>query len=282
MVLAAVLALLPVPWTGCSGGVLQPLGWLAWAFSSGTRQVHQRADHLTDPAPTRGEYRNLRQRNEELTRKVGHLEVEIAELGQRVAELSALRNQLGQLRARIILASVVGGDTSPRRETLTISKGRRDGVERGDWVAAGIAPEERDPAASGRDLLLRQWLIGRVSEVQPYISRVQLTTDPQFGPQRVWTAKALADGTWDVGDRQCGLVGLGSGRMRIDRASEDYRASGYTIVLLPLAHPQPPALTIGRIVASETLETGLHYNLEVEPWGNPRALWNVYVISLTE
>ncbi len=280
MVGAAVLALLPASWTGCSGGVMQPLGWLAWAFSSGTRHARDAAQDLGDPAPTRDEFTRLREDNQELARKLGHQQVEIAKLEQQVADLAGLRDQLGDLPAKIIFASVVGGDASPRRETLTISKGRRDGVKPGDWVAAGLTPAGRDPAATGRDLLLRQWLIGRVDDVQPYLSRVQLGTDAHFGTERAWVAKALVDGTWQVADKLCGLNGLGDGRMRIREASEDYLATGYTIVLVPLAHPRPTALAIGRVVASETLETGLHYNLEVQPWGDPRALWCVYVISL--
>jgi cell shape-determining protein MreC len=280
MVGAALVALLPVPWTGCSGGVMQPLGWLAWAFSSSTRQARETAEDLTGPSPTREELEKLHRDNEELAWKLGHQQVEIAKLEQQVSDLSGLRDQLNGLPAKIIFASVVAGDAAPRRETLTISKGRRDGVRPGDWVAAGVRPAQRDPAATGRDLLLRQWLIGRVADVQPYLSRVQLATDAQFGTERAWAAKVLADGTWQVADSPCGLEGLGDGRMRVREASEDYLATGHTVVLVPLAHPRPTALAIGRIVASETLKTGLHYDLEVEPWGNPRTLWCVYVISL--
>ncbi|MBU0618497.1 MAG: hypothetical protein KKI02_12335, partial [Planctomycetes bacterium] len=170
----------------------------------------------------------------------------------------------------------------PQREVLTISKGARHGVQVGDWVAAGIPPAQRPPAATGRELLLQQWLVGVVAEVQPHLSRVQLTTDPQFGTQLAWAAQALTDKTWEVAERRCGLVGLGDGRMRIDRAAVDYLTAGYTIVLVPISHPQPIALAVGRIVASEPLETGVHYNFQVEPWADARELSHVYVISYLE
>ena len=70
--------------------------------------------------------------------------------------------------------------------------------------------------------------------------------------------------------------------MRLDRASYDYMGNGYTIVLAPLSSPRPLVLALGRIVSAVPLETGLHYNFEVEPWGNPREISNVYVISVTE
>lgn len=282
MAAAALLALLPGRWTRCADGLGQPVSPLTWILSSGTRHARETLKSVGQPTPTREGFEQLRRQNRRLAQQVGQQQLLIGEMERQVAELSGLRDQLADSRARIIFASVVGGDTSPQRETITISKGRRHGVEQGDWVAAGAPPAERDPAATGRDLLLRQWLIGRVDEVQPYLSRVQLTTDPHFGPQRVWTARALADGTWQLADQQCGLTGSGSGIMRIDRASKDYRAADYTIVLLPLAYPQPMAMAIGRVVGSQTLETGLHYELEVEPWDDPYTLSYVYVISLSQ
>lgn len=283
MVAAALAALLlPAGWSSCASGMAQPLGWFQWITSSGTRGSVDRAKSLAAPRPTRAEVRRLRRQNEELAQKLRHQQATIAQLERRVANLAGLRTQIGDVHAKIILASVVGGDTSPQRETVTISRGREHGVKLGDWVAAGVGSDERDPTGTGRDLLLRQWLVGRVSEAQPYLSRVQLATDPHFGPQRVWTARPTTDGTWQLANSECGLESLGNGRMRIDRASEDYLATGYTIVLVPLAHPRPMALAIGRIVASEMLGTGLHYDLEVEPWGNPRMLSHVYVISLAQ
>jgi cell shape-determining protein MreC len=261
---------------------MQPAGPLTWLLHGTAHRARTMAENGAGPAPTREEFEQLRQEAQGLAQQVGHQQVLIAETEQLVADLSGLRNQLNDSRAKIIFASVVGGDTSSMRETLTISKGLRHGVRQGDWVAAGLPPDERDPEASGRDLLLRQWLIGRVSEAQPHLSRVQLTTDPHFGPQRAWTAKPLPDGTWQVTDKQCGLVGSGSEMMRIDRASEDYLASGHTIVLVPLAHPRPLVLTAGRIVSAVTLDTGLHYDLVVEPWGQARRLSHVYVISFSQ
>jgi len=282
MVAAALLALLPARWTGCTDGLMQPVSPITWAFSRGTQRVGNAAENLTTPEPTREDYDRLRRENEYLTRQVGQQQVLITEMERVVADLSGLRDQLADARAKLVFAAVIGGDASPQRETLTISKGSRHGIQVGDWVAAGLPRDERDLAADGRELLLQQWLVGVVSEVQPHISRVQLTTDPHFGTQLVWAAKPLSDKTWEIAERECGLVGCGEGRMRIDRAALDYLAAEYTIVLVPLSHPRPIALAVGRIVASEPLETGVHYNLEVEPWANPRDLSHVYVIAFSE
>jgi cell shape-determining protein MreC len=278
---AAVAALLPASWTGCAGGLLQPMGWFEWALSGTTRRARATGRLAAEPAPTREQFRQLREHSTRLARQVAEQKLEIDRLERQIAQLAGLRETLGELRAKIVFATVVGGDASPQRETLTISKGRRAGVRPGDWVTAGVPPAEREPEATGRDLVVRQWLIGRVSQVQPYLSSVQLASDPGFGPQRVWLARQTEDGGWQLADRQCGLEGAGKGRMRIDRAASDYLASGHTAVLVALAEPRHAVLAIGRVVGSRTLETGLHYDLSVEPWGDPRALSHVYVLSVS-
>lgn len=282
MIATALLALLPVRWTGCTDGLMLPVSPITWVFSGGTRRARSAVDGLAAPPSTRDDFERLRRQNERLARQVGQQQILIADMEQVVADLSGLRDQLADPRVRIVFAAVMAGDASPARETLFISKGARHGVAVGDWVAAGVPAAERDPAATGRELLLQQWLVGVISEAHPYLSRVQLTTDPQFGTQLAGVAKPLTDGTWEVAERSCGLVGLGNGRMRIDRAAVDYRAAGYTIVLAPLSQPQPLALAVGRIIGSQRLETGVHYNFEVEPWADARELSHVYVISCSE
>ena len=146
-----------------------------------------------------------------------------------------------------------------------------------------MSRNERNPADSGRQLLMKQWLIGIVAEAHPYVSRVQLATDPSFSVNmKCKIAKPLADGTLETASSECRLEGAGEGRMRIDQAYQDYYAEGYTIVLTPLSRTRPIALTIGRIVRSRALETGLHFELEVAPWAEARDLSNVYIISLAE
>jgi cell shape-determining protein MreC len=282
MVAAAVLALLPARWTSCTDGLTQPVSPISWVVSGSARRARAAGESAVAPEPTRDELEQLRDENQRLARQVGQQAILIAEMERIIADLSGLQDQLSDLHARIIFAAVLAGDPSPDRDILTISKGARHGVKAGDWVAAGIPPDQRPTSATGRELLLQQWLVGTVHEVQPHLSRVQLTTDVQFGTQLAWAAQPRDDGTWKVAERECGLVGLGDGRMRIDRAATDYFTDNHTIVLVPLSHPQPIALAVGRIVASEPLATGVHFNLPVEPWGDARHLSHVYVISFSE
>ena len=282
MLSAGFVSLLPTHWTGCTDGLTQPISPITWIFTSGTRAVQQTADDLLAPEPDPATYATLLRENELLHNQVGQQAILISELHQVIADLSGLRGQLDDLQTRIIFASVIGRDTSPMRETLTISKGSRHGIEVGDWVTAGLPPNLRDQEATGRELLLQQWLIGTVYEVQPFISRIQLATDPEFEPQLAWVAKPLTDNTWAVAEASCSVIGAGGGRMRLDRASYDYLGNGYTIVLAPLAPPRPLVLALGKIVSCTPLETGLHYDFEVAPWGEAVDVKDVYVISVSE
>lgn len=281
MVISAVVAILPARWTATFDAILQPLAWILSPVSTETRSARASVDEWGEPPPTRAEVAELRERAARLDLQLSQQQIAISELEQMLAEVSGLRDQLLDLESKIIVAPVVGGDASPARETLEIARGARDGILVGDWVAAGAPPQVRGPAITGRDPLLQQWLVGRISQVNPYTSTVQLTTDPHFGPELVWASKPVSEGVWQVADRECALIGLGNRQMRIDRAAEDYSAENWNVVLAPLAHPRPLALVVGRIVGSETLDTGLHYDLAVEPWADARRLAYVYVVSIS-
>ncbi|MBU0637494.1 MAG: hypothetical protein KKB50_01410 [Planctomycetes bacterium] len=283
MVGAALLALLPVAWTGWVRGVVQPLGWVQWTLSSTVRGADASLRSVGGEDCSLEHVRWLEAEHEGLKRQLGHQQLRIAGLEERVTDATGLREQLRDERVWLIIAPVVAHDASPRRETITIGRGSRSAgpVRVGQWVAAGARLAERDPEETGRELLMRQWLIGRVCEVWPYKSRVQLATDEQFEPLVVRPAKTLADGTWQPAEQDCALIGCGSGRMLIDRATVDYYATGATTVLVPASADLPAALTIGRIVSSQPIaEAPLHYDLEVRPWGDPRRLSYVYVISV--
>ena len=281
MVIAAFVALLPARWTGCIGGVLQPASPFTWALAEGARSAGNITNDLGRAGLTTEQITALQKRNKELERQIGHQSLTIAELESMLEAVTGISDQLHDDRVRLNISAVIGSDTSPRREVLRISKGARDGVNVGDWVAAGFE-SKGDPEATAQDHLLRQWLIGRVSEVLPHVSVVQLTTDPQFGTERSFVAKPLPDGTWITADQECGLVGTGGGLMRIEQAPVDYDANGYSLVLVPLRYPKPISMVVGRITGSRTLKTGLHYDLDVTPWADARNLSRVCVISIPD
>ncbi len=282
MGIAAVLALLPTAWTRWPGGLLQPLGWLQWSAPSATRAAERSVRDAGSEWLSPGQARELTEQIGQLRRQLGQQAVLLADLDRQIAEVTGIRQELGAGRAQIVIAAVIGFDASPQRQTLTINKGSlgEGRIRVGQWVAAGVPPEKRDPQATGRELLARQWLIGKVSTVDPYRSWVQLTTDRDFGPQAVRVAKVLPDGQWQTANEEPVLYGLGSGRMRIHQAKGDYFKSRHIVVLVPRSGDLPAALSVGYIKGSRRLpEAPLFYDLEVEPWADPRELTYVYVIS---
>jgi cell shape-determining protein MreC len=281
MGLAALLALLPTDWTRWLGGVLQPLGWLQWSASSATRAAGNSVRGIGGEWLPPGRAQELRDEFDELRRQLRHQAVLLADLERQMAEVTGIREQLGQEQTRIVIAAVIGFDTSPRRQTLMINKGSlsEGRMQVGQWVAAGAGPDRQDRQATGRESLLRQWLIGKVSKVDPYRSWVQLATDPGFGPEPVRVA-GLVDGRWQRTGDECLLYGLGSGRMLIRHAKSDYLASGHTVVLVPRSGDLPASLSIGRISGSRTVaESSLWHDLDVRPYVDPYELTHVYVIS---
>lgn len=283
MVAAALTSLMPARWTACGSNLTQPISPLTWAVSSSLHYVRYTSDNFTSSTPTRDEYAKLEEQNQRHELQLHQQAVMLAELEDIIRDLSGVRGQLNDERVRLIIAAVIGGETSPLRETIRISKGARHGVKVGDWVAAGMAREDVPGGVSGRELLMQQWIIGIVSRVYPYVSDVQLTTDPGFRPSNVfWAARPVGENRWEIARRECGIEGIGNQRMRVDRAAQDYLSEGYTIILAPLAYPQPLGLAVGRIIDVKSLDTGLHYRFEVVPWGAARNLSHVYVISTSE
>jgi cell shape-determining protein MreC len=276
MLLSAALALL-APWASCLRGPVAPLGWVQAGLSHLTRGAFQAARKLDD-GDAGLDARALQDENDRLRRQVQHEQLANEDLTRRLAEVTGVRSQLADEHAKILIAGIIAYDAAPRRATLTIDKGEEHGVKPDQWVTAGAGVNAKDPA-SGRELVIRQWLIGRVAEVWPKTSRILLASDPGFRDVRVRAAKILEDGRLQPVDQDCLLSGVGGGRMLIDRVIKNYYADDCRFVIVPAGAGLPGPLLIGELVGSQSLaDAPLYYNLDVEPCGDVRALGYVYVI----
>ncbi|TWT44011.1 Cell shape-determining protein MreC [Phycisphaerae bacterium RAS1] len=273
---AAVAALMPGAVSGWVRRFFQPLAW----FEAPITGVSQAISGQRGPPLTAEEAARLRVENEELRRLLGQQGLRVDDLENRLADITGLRSQLSDASAKIIIAAVMAYDGDPNRETLKIAKGSVAGLRKGQWVAAGVDAARRDPAETGRDLLMRQWLVGRVVAVEPYVGRVQLSTDPQFR-EPVIVAGAGADGRWKLGEERCFLRGKAHGRMEISQARRDYVAAGETLVVCPPSADLPLHLSIGQMIRSRPLDASpLHFDIEVRPWRAWQELSYVYVIAV--
>jgi len=272
MLLAATLSVLPAAWSRWLRGPFQLLGLPQRALLGAARRMSAGAAVPTEKLD------RLQRQNEELQRLVAQQALWLSDLSRRLEELSGLREQLWSDRVDILVCPVIGYDSVARRQTLLIGHGAEAQIEPGQWVAGGVAYETWDRTEDGRRLVMRGFLIGRVSEVQTYSSRVQLATDPKFAVPVV-VAKVLPDGTWQPDAQSYLLSGAGDGAMIIAQADRDLTALGYGIALVPAAPDLPATLTIGMIKGSvPSARSALHYDVRVEPWAELRTLRHVYVL----
>ncbi len=282
MVASAVSAfLVPSSWTAPVRGVFQPLGLVQWMFSSSGREAGAVVNGAGGQRVTQERARELLKENEELKTQVVNQQQMIDEFQAQLDQVTALRGQVPYSQARIVLAPVVSYDASPARDTLQIALNERTSslIKVGQWVAAGV------PETPTRELLCRQWLIGRVSEVHTRLARVQLATDPKFraGVQAGRLAGQSAGNQWrlELADEACVLDGQGGGKMLISQAKENYFESGNQLVGVPASRDLPAPFVLGRIVAAKHRDdSSKHYDLTVIPWGSVERLTHVYVISM--
>jgi len=281
MALSLLLSLMPAGGKRWMAGILQPLGFIEWMLTGVAHNVRSIATDISQPPLTAEQSDRLRDEVEELRRRIGYLGDENEELRRQIARLTGLADQLRDTRAQIIIAPILGGSATPRRDELTISKGDFAGVRIGDWVAAA-APSGKSPTdASGRELLTRQWLVGRIVDVQPYQSRVRLITDADFGPERVVPARIKKDGTWERAEQEALLYGEGRGEARIKGVQRNYFEDGFDQVLVPLGALRSTAMLAGRITGSQSRQdSALLVDLRVAPVGDATTLMQVYVISI--
>lgn len=278
---SALLLLMPAQCTRWTSGLLQPLGWLQWAAGGGARAARGYVERPPEAVVPRDEFESLRRENERLRQQIALQRETLTQLNRHLDEVTRIDEQMRDPGVAIHVAAIVAADASPTRRTLTIARGTADGIRVGDWVIAGHSPGDRDPTAAGRELLARQWLVGRVAALHRYVSVVQLTTDPGFGPLRIWAAR-LEEGVFELGVRESLLYGTGDAAV-IRAATENFVDTGFTIAAVRLNTNVPIIVPLGRMVRARPLrESALHFDITVAPWDDARRLTHVYVLSIAD
>ncbi len=279
MGLAALSAfVLPGAWTGWIRRPFQLASLVDWP-------IFRTAQRARDGLGSRGSTREAElERELELVRlQLAQQQGTLAAVQRVLDDLSGLRGQFPDAHVKLILAPIVSYDANPRRDTLQVllNADQLGWVRAGQWVAAGVYETPT------RENFARQWIIGQVSEVLTRSARIQLTTDPRFRAiARVGSLVSAADGgAWlSLHAEECSLQGVaggdGRGRMVVSQATANYYAQGARVVVLPASRGLPYPMVVGRIVgAAARTDSALHFDLEVVPWSDARALSHVYIIS---
>lgn len=159
-ILAVCFLLLTIQTRGSASGAADVLAMLTTPVQKALASVHRTAFGAW---ATYVEWKNVRAENQRLREDNQRLRVEALAVTETAAENQRLRSLL-DLKARLPLETLTGEIIA--REwggwvrSLTVNRGRRDDIRR---LAAVISPEG---------------LVGRVVDVRPGVSVVQVLTDP--------------------------------------------------------------------------------------------------------
>jgi len=232
------------------------------------------------------------------------------ELASQLAAMDQLREENARLRGvreallppsvPLLPAKVVARDIVTWRDAVLVERGSSRGVRYRDWVASRFFVDRgfTQGVSERQAVIAREGLLGRVEQVSPYMSRVQLFSDLDSPRLEVRVGGATGEGRFEFVDYPCSLRGLGGGRMAIEDVPYQYvqgtaePASGPAsprrrigvgdLVLsgpgqMGLAEP----MVVGRIVeVREDLRKRLVYTLIVEPIIGVDRLRDVFIIPL--
>ena len=197
--------------------------------------------------------RRVKTENEELTRELAHVRLELQQQRALVDRSRALQTLLGlrdQSQVPTMAAAIIAAGATPDFRTVTIDKGSRDGV-RSDMAV--IAPGG---------------VVGRVVVPSLRAAKVQLLID------RNAAAGALVERSRAQGV----VVGGGDDRLRLDYVSEVADVvTGDIVMTSGIDGIFPKGFVIGRVVGVEK-SGGAYSRIVVAPAVDFRALEDVLVV----
>ncbi len=206
----------------------------------------------------------VREENEKLHQKVMELSLRNFWLNEEHLENQRLRELLrfrSELTYQVIPADLVAAEPNRRYFSVLINKGSQEGVKR------------------NMPVVNMHGLVGKVVEVSPRSSVVQLMIDPSF------RASAL-----DQRSRVYGIIKPGSGfTLRLDNVplTEDVRV-GDAVISSGLGGIFPPGIQIGVVTAVESEETyskedlsfGIFKMIQVKPSVDFSRLEELFVLEV--
>jgi cell shape-determining protein MreC len=292
MVLSALALLLPPAWSSPIKHVAQllvPPQDLLYTLTHRAAGSISRGAGAAPPPPAG--------RDDPLRAENAAQYAEILRLQEENSRLRALRAGEVPLPMPILPARIVARDIVAGRDSALLARGSVRGARWNDWVTSrffidqGLAAEARE----GQAVLTQQSLLGRIEQVSPYMSRVQLLSDVD-SPRLEVRIGGRADGRLELVDYPCSLRGAGRQTMLIEGV--DYRyvdasagepaasgarriRTGDFVFSAPGQLGLPSPMVVGRVARmAEDPRKRLVYNLTVEPVVRLEEVRQVYVSPL--
>jgi rod shape-determining protein MreC len=229
--------------------ILRPLGSTQSWISSRVAAIR---DVLTSPR----DVASLREENTRLEAEVALLQQEIIALREQVAEAEILAALLDYARSqpdsRSKAVPVIGRDVSPFLRSI--------------WIGSG----SDESLAFGMPVVTERGLIGRVVEVFPSASRVQLISDPEAAVN-VKFQTARTDGV---------LSAQVNGELRVDLIDQSAELSqGELLLTSGLGGKYPADIPIGQVISIRRRDYELFQQAVIQPSVNFDDLELVLVIT---
>jgi cell shape-determining protein MreC len=219
----------------------------------------------------------------------------VHQLQQENDHLRNLRRDHVDTQTPLLPARVVSQDMAQWRDSILIARGSSRNVSPKDWALSHLIVSQGvvNDVLVDQAVLCREGLLGRVDQVSPYMSRVQLFSD--VDSPRVEVRIAHVSGTTSQFiDYPCSVKGLGLGRMVIEGVSHRYVntsqseqpseiliSTGDLVYSAPGQIGLPRPMLLGKIITmEENARKRLVYDLSVEPVAKADDLHEVYIVPL--
>ncbi len=207
-----------------------------------------------------GDISELNQENQKLKNKVSQLEEKVQKNNMYKVENERLRGMLDlkdtYKEFELVAANVTGKDSSTWFLSLTLDKGKNDGIEMADTV---IAPNG---------------LVGHITDIGPDWSRVTTIIDSQS------TVAVIVERTEDLATIDGDIDLASNGLCKMTYISKDSSITvGDIAKTSGLGGVYPKGISVGKILKIHPENKGVSQYAEVEPFVNFNHIYEVFVIT---
>lgn len=198
---------------------------------------------------------SLQKDNAQLKDQVNRLQAEVAQLSEAKKENESLKKELGFIKGNRFSyesTEVIAFDPAMLRGTVTINKGKKDGL------AVGMAA------------ISEGFLAGRISEVNDHSAKVQLITDPLSAIPAVLQS-------FNTSGIIRGEIGFG---LILDKVPQgDPLQKGDLVITSGLGGEIPKGLIMGRVESVDNKENSLFTTANVRPLADLKSLYRLIIIK---
>ncbi len=293
MVLSVVLLLLPRSLTDrLDNAFMLLLGPLSGGGRNLALQVSGDSQGTVSSGGSSGNYERLRVMYNEAFCELTNVRQELGKLQNQHVRWSGLRQEFGLARARLIVAQVLGQDSTNWSKQIYVNRGSLDHVQKGQMVlgtvrgvdeADGVrkADESGGEQEEAGKKLYQKCVVGRVKQVGLKICTVQLLVDDGFS----WPT--FVEPRWDRRqqwhqDRADGVLRGGShGEVKVTMISTEYPVqAGDAVVACSDPEYLPVAMLVGRVKHCERdRDNPVLWQILVEPAVDLNTLSEVVIVD---